>query len=131
MGSARDEALGDEVVGCEREVIGMEERSVGMTVKPGKRLFSPVCSAEFIVVRAPGSDAEITIGGRPAMDDSQGGDRAGSAVDGHDGGVLLGKRYVDEAGSIELLCTKAGDGVPALNGEVLDIKAAKALPASD
>jgi hypothetical protein len=43
----------------------------------------------------------------------------------------MGKRYVDEADSVELLCTKPGDGLPALDGEVLQLKDAKPLPASD
>ena len=43
----------------------------------------------------------------------------------------MGKRYVDDAGTLELLCTKPGDGVPAVAGEVLQLKEAKPLPASD
>jgi hypothetical protein len=43
----------------------------------------------------------------------------------------MGKRYVDSAETIELLCTKPGDGVPALNGELLQLNEAKPLPASD
>ena len=43
----------------------------------------------------------------------------------------MGKRYVDDAETLELLCTKPGDGVPALAGEVLRLKEAKPLPASD
>ena len=58
-------------------------------------------------------------------------DGSGSVVDGHGGGASMGKRYVDEADTIELLCTKAGDGVPAVGGELLRCKEAKALPASD
>jgi len=43
----------------------------------------------------------------------------------------MGKRYVDEGETVELLCTKAGDGVPAMGGALLELKGAKALPASD
>ena len=39
----------------------------------------------------------------------------------------MGKRYVDDGDTIELLCTKAGDGVPALGGVPLQLKEAKAL----
>ena len=34
----------------------------------------------------------------------------------------MGKRYVDEANTIELLCTKPGDGLPAIAGALLTIK---------
>ena len=99
------------------------------TLKPGGRLFSSVCSTEMIVVKAPAGDVDVTIGGKPAATSSP--ERSGGVEEGHGGGAAIGKRYVDEAGSIELLCTKAGDGVPALNGVVLHLKDAKPLPASD
>ena len=41
------------------------------------------------------------------------------------------KAVVDEANTIELLCTKPGAGAPAIDGVVLSIKDAKPLPASD
>ena len=56
---------------------------------------------------------------------------SGSVADGHGGGTLIGKRYVDDGDTIELLCTKAGDGLPAIDGQPLSIKDAKPLPASD
>ncbi len=43
----------------------------------------------------------------------------------------MGKRYVDEAGTIELLCVKPGKGTLALDGAALVLKEAKPLPASD
>jgi hypothetical protein len=46
-------------------------------------------------------------------------------------GTQLGKRYADETVGIELLCTKAGEGSLALNGEPLLLKEAKPLPSSD
>jgi hypothetical protein len=46
-------------------------------------------------------------------------------------GTQIGKRYVDEADTIQLLCTKAGSGTLALDGTPLLIQAAKPLPASD
>jgi hypothetical protein len=99
------------------------------TLKPGARLFSSVCSTQMIVVKAPSGDVDVTIGGSPAGTAAQ--EPSGSVEEGHGGGAAIGKRYVDEAGTIELLCTKAGDGVPALNGVVLHLKDAKPLPASD
>ena len=50
-----------------------------------------------------------------------------SAVD----GTQIGKRYVDGADTIQLLCTKAGQGTLALDGSPLQVQAAKPLPASD
>jgi hypothetical protein len=104
---------------------------MGVSVKPGTRLFSAVCTTEMIAVKAPGGELELTIGGVPPV--SSAADRAaGSSVaDGFGGGALIGKRYVDDANSLELLCTKAGDGVPALDGVPLSLKDAKPLPSSD
>ena len=47
------------------------------------------------------------------------------------GGTQIGKRYVDEAGTLELLCTKPGEGSLALGEEQLSLKEAKPLPSSD
>jgi hypothetical protein len=49
----------------------------------------------------------------------------------HAEGTLLGKRYVNEAGDLELLCIKPGDGSLAVDGVALGLKEAKALPSSD
>ena len=46
-------------------------------------------------------------------------------------GTKLGKRYVSDAGDLELLCTKAGDGSLGLEGVLLKLKEAKKLPSSD
>jgi hypothetical protein len=46
-------------------------------------------------------------------------------------GTLLGKRYVDATGTLELLCTRAGAGELSCDGAPMTLKAAKALPASD
>ena len=43
----------------------------------------------------------------------------------------MGKRYVDEAGTVELLCVKAGKGSLAIDGTILRTKDAKPLPSSD
>ena len=104
---------------------------MSLTLKPGVRLLSNACTTEMIVVRAPAGDVEITIGGStPALvaADRQTG---GHVAEGHGGGVAMGKRYVDAADTVELLCTKPGDGLPALGGEILQLKESKPLPASD
>jgi hypothetical protein len=104
---------------------------MALTIKPGARLFSAVCTTEMIAVKAPAGEVDLTIGGVPPVDSAAARGDGGSVADGHGGGVSMGKRYVDDAETLELLCTKPGDGVPALNGEVLQLKEAKALPASD
>ncbi len=103
---------------------------MSIAVKPGTRLLSAVCATEMIAVRAPGGEVDITIGGVPPVLDAA--DRGeGTVADGFGGGAAMGKRYVDAADTIELLCTKPGDGVPALDGTPLVLKDAKPLPASD
>jgi hypothetical protein len=103
---------------------------VSLPLKPGTKLLSSACTTEMIVVRAPAGEADLTIGGHPPVVSAAERTQAG-VLDGHGGGTKMGKRYVDEAGTIELLCTKPGEGVPALGGVVLVLKEAKALPASD
>jgi hypothetical protein len=102
-----------------------------MTLKPGTRLFSAVCTTELIAVKVPPGEVDITVGGVPPVSSAAERTQTGSVVDGHGGGAAIGKRYVDSAQTIELLCTKSGAGVPALGGELLQLKEAKPLPASD
>ena len=52
-------------------------------------------------------------------------------VPGFDGGCLMGKRYADESGSLELLCTKPGTGALSVADDLLSVKGAKPLPSSD
>lgn len=103
---------------------------MSIQLKPGARLYSTVDAGEFITVKAPADPVELTIGGAPAAlvpGESSGGE----PVAGHDGGAAVGKRFTDADGTVELLCTKGGTGVPALAGVVLELKGAKPLPASD
>lgn len=100
-----------------------------MQLKPGTRLYSAVCETELMTIRAPAEPIALTIGGvEPVLDAAE---RGGGVVDGHGGGSAMGKRYVDDAGTLEVLCTKTGEGVPAVDGALLETKDAKALPASD
>ena len=70
---------------------------MSVTLKPGTRLFSAVCATEMIAVRCPGGDVDVTIGGvEPVLDAAQR-ESSASPSEGHDGGTLMGKRYVDEA----------------------------------
>jgi hypothetical protein len=97
-------------------------------LKPGLRLKSAVSDVEIMVVKAAGVGS-VTCGGVAML----GGDAAppaGATLNG-DGECQVGKRYVNQAGSIEVLCVKGGKGSLAADGEPLDVKASKALPSSD
>ncbi len=96
-------------------------------MKPGTKLSSTVCDTQVMVIRC--GDGMIECGGA-AMAEAK--PEAMGAVDGaFSGGTLMGKRYVDGAGSFELLCVKPGKGSLAVSGVALTIKEAKPLPASD
>lgn len=98
------------------------------TPRPGDQLASTVCTTRVIVVRISAERPPvIACGGSPMA--AAGGAGAPSAPDG--AGTLLGKRYVDAAESVELLCTFAGAGQLTYNGVAMTVKAAKPLPASD
>ena len=100
-----------------------------MELRPGLKLKSAVCSTEIIVVGGSG-DVDVTCGGvsmaEPAAEASD-----ATAVDGLTEGTLMGKRYTDADGSIEVLCTKPGDGSLGIGQTALTLKEATALPASD
>jgi len=101
-----------------------------MKLEAGARLKSAVCDTQVMVVAAPDGDVDVSCGGVPlvALDaDTAGGEPAADASD----GSLIGKRYVDESGELELLCTKAGAGSLAVGGQALGLKGAKPLPSSD
>lgn len=94
-------------------------------MKPGSRLKSAACDSEVVVIRYGGGT--IACGGA-AMSESGGGAELDPALA---VGTLMGKRYVDGAGTVELLCVKAGKGSLTLDGAELATKDAKPLPASD
>jgi hypothetical protein len=102
-------------------------------LKPGMTLVSVVDATTILVVKAPADDVTVTCGAEPMTDPASApsGRPTTTATTAAAGGAQLGKRYTDEAGSIELLCTKGGSGVLAVDGTALTIKQAKPLPASD
>ena len=100
-------------------------------LKAGTRIKSAVCATELMVIQAPDGDADVRCGGVPMI--GIGDEPPGDAAISPDlkAGSQIGKRYVDEAGTLELLCTKPGEGTLALGGEPLVLKEAKPLPSSD
>jgi len=100
-------------------------------VKAGTRLKSAVCDAEVMVIRAGSAEVELTCGGREMLAAGAPRDPAAVPAADHAAGCLIGKRYVDSEDRFEFLCTRGGRGSLALNGSVLTVKQAKALPSSD
>jgi len=96
-------------------------------MKPGTKLKSAVCDTEVMIIR--GSDVVVECGGKPMADE-----RPADLADVDPAfaeGTNIGKRYVDDAGTVELLCTKAGKGSLSIAGVALKTKDAKPLPSSD
>jgi hypothetical protein len=103
---------------------------VGIELKAGTRLRSAVDACEVVVVKAPGEPVDLRCGGHPfaALD----AEVAPQSIEpGFDKGTQLGKRYADDDLGLELLCTKAGQGSISVGETILEVKGAKALPASD
>lgn len=101
-----------------------------MQLAVGQTLVSTVDETTVIVVRAPEVDAALTCGGAE-MVDAKGERPSGHADPTQQDGTLIGKRYVDDSHGLEVLCTKAGSGTLAYAGSPLQVKDAKALPATD
>ena len=100
-------------------------------LKPGTRLRSAVCDTEVMIVAAPASEVKLTCGGQPMLEMSAQ-RAAGAAPDASAAsGTQLGKRYVNASGDLEVLCTKGGKGSLGDGGQLLSLKEAKPLPASD
>ncbi len=96
-------------------------------MKPGTRLKSAACDTEVMVIRCAGGQIEC---GGSAMAEAKPAEPASLSAD-FSAGTLMGKRYVDAAGTYELLCVKPGKGSLSVDGAALTVKDAKPLPASD
>ena len=96
-------------------------------MKPGTKLKSTVCSTEVMVIR--GSGVVVECGGAPMADERPA--DLGTIKPAFAQGTQIGKRYVDAAGTLELLCVKHGQGSLSIGGVALQLKDAKPLPASD
>jgi hypothetical protein len=97
-------------------------------MKPGTRLKSAVCDTEVMVVRG-GGDVTVACGGKPMGEQAPA--ARGEIDSAFAGGTQMGKRYIDEAGTVELLCVKPGKGSLSIGGVALKPKDAKPLPSSD
>jgi hypothetical protein len=102
-----------------------------MQLRVGARLRSTLDTTEVVIIKATREDAVLTCGGAPmvALDASPSGVPVSLA--GRGAGTELGKRYTDVDSSLEVLCTKAGPGRLCVDGDPLQLKQAKSLPASD
>ena len=101
-----------------------------MKLRVGQTLTSTVDATSLVVVRAPEEELAVTCGGAAMVPPGEA-PVAGAAPGEPGGGLLMGKRYADDALGLELLCVKAGDYPVAVNGATLLQKNAKPLPASD
>ena len=96
-------------------------------MKAGSKLKSAVCDTEVMVIRA--ADVVVECGGAPMVEARP--EAKGAINPSFADGTKMGKRYVDAAGTIELLCVKAGQGSLSIGGVALQPKEAKPLPSSD
>jgi hypothetical protein len=105
-----------------------------VSLKPGTRLFAQNSSCQVVVVRSAAAvDTVLCAGLEMLPADAASGATVGTTGGATAGGpaIELGKRYVDDGDTVEILCTKPGVGPLTLAGQELSIKAAKPLPASD
>jgi hypothetical protein len=100
-------------------------------LRPGVRLHSAVDETEVIVIGAPTDEVELECGGHPMLEPDASTPADLELDPSLADGTALGKRFADDATGLEVLCVKAGKGTLTLDGAVLPLKAAKALPASD
>ena len=102
-----------------------------MEIKAGGRWRSVACATEVVVTKALDDGPGLYCGGYPmVVADQPSGDRVPLDPE-RGGGSLLGKRYTDTSGTLEVLCVKAGEGTLALGEEPLALRQAKPLPSSD
>ena len=100
-------------------------------LKVGAKLKSAVCETQIMVIRTIPEAMDLRCGGVAMV---LGADPVPDGVELDQAfaeGTLIGKRYIDAADRLELLCTKGGQGSLALGAEKLLVKQPKALPSSD
>ena len=99
-----------------------------MELKAGARLRSAVCDAEVMVIKAAAGN-DLTCGGAAMLAEAPA--EKAAATEEQMNGCVIGKRYVNQDDTIEVLCVKSGDGSLYYNGEELMTKDTKKLPSSD
>jgi hypothetical protein len=99
-------------------------------LKTGSRWRSAVCNTEVMVIATPPGDVDLRCGGVPMVPAGTEPPKATASPDASKG-TQLGKRYVNEGGKLEVLCTKPGTGSVGLAATLLALKEAKPLPSSD
>ena len=99
------------------------------TLTAGLRLKSTTCNTQVMVIKAIPGQHELQCGGAEMVGTN---DTVQNPLDlALAEGTLMGKRYVNEDESLELLCIKEGAGTLCLDGTKLSTKLPKALPSSD
>lgn len=98
-------------------------------LKAGARFKSAVCETQVMVIKASAGEHMLQCGGADMVAPTATGSGTLDAALGSES--LIGKRYVNADESVELLCTKGGQGSLVLNGAAMEVKQAKQLPSSD
>jgi hypothetical protein len=98
-------------------------------IKVGQKLSSNTCDTQVMVIKSPAGEHLLECGG-VEMSATAAAEKA-ELNPAQAEGSLVGKRYVNEDESIELLCVKPGKGSLFIDGVALQPKQAKALPSSD
>jgi hypothetical protein len=102
-----------------------------MKLKPGQRLKSAVSEAQIMVIKAPAEETRIQCAGVDMLELSAEGAAAPGPESSIEGVLQIGKRYANQTGTLELLCTKGGAGLLSSDEEVLQPRLSKQLPSSD
>lgn len=100
-------------------------------IKPGTKFRSAVCDTEVIVIKTPAAELDLRCGGEPMVGANEDKPAGVQARPGFDSATQVGKRYVDDSGDLEILCTKGGACSLSVGDTLLTIKEAKPLPSSD
>ena len=95
-------------------------------MKAGTKLKSAVCDTEVVVIRGAARSWSAAVCPWSSKRRRSAADQPAFAQR-----HKIGKRYVDAAGTLELLCVKAGQGSLSIAGVALQLKEAKPLPSSD
>lgn len=101
-----------------------------MLLKAGMRAKCAVCDTQVMVIRAMAAEISLTCGD-VAMVSADAARVSLAHTPAPNQGTQVGKRYSNQADTLELLCVKSGSGALTADGEALVVKQAKALPSSD